>query len=421
MAHTNTRSIHELAQKRLKADPTATLRTALTQVAQEHGFDSWYALKADLDQRRAEDCMQFFEACTSGDADALRNLLELDETLVAARTNSKLTGLHLAAQHGRAEVVNLLLSHGADPNLRERGDNSHPLHWAAAKGHVAIVRALLDASADPHGVGDLHDLDVIGWATHFASPAAPAAMPQIVRLLVDHGAKHHIFSAIAIGDLQLVEELADELDRRMSRFEQSWTALHYAIRRKRHDVVDLLIELGADIEAEDGNGCTPLEFALVQGDALAAERLRDAGALTRERPVRIDMQSGMSKLSGSIERLVPFMNVPDVAKTLDWYSGIGFQELARFEDEGRVNWGMLSFGSAEIMVGTGESATQHASLWFYTDEVEQLYAVLHGQPIDFAEQLYKPFYGGKQFSIRDLNGCTLVFLQPDEEEPSPGS
>jgi hypothetical protein len=30
----------------------------------------------------------------------------------------------------------------------------------------------------------------------------------------------------------------------------------------------------------------------------------------------------------------------------------------------------------------------------------------------FVEDLHDPFYGGRQFSIRDLNGYTLVFLQP---------
>jgi hypothetical protein len=66
------------------------------------------------------------------------------------------------------------------------------------------------------------------------------------------------------------------------------------------------------------------------------------------------------------------------------------------------------------------------SLWFITDKVEGLYqlfksrqlaaaqSVITGEPSDhkggeFIEDLYEPFYGGKQFSIRDLNGYMLVF------------
>jgi hypothetical protein len=31
----------------------------------------------------------------------------------------------------------------------------------------------------------------------------------------------------------------------------------------------------------------------------------------------------------------------------------------------------------------------------------------------FDEDLYTPFYGGRQFSIRDLNGLSIIFWQPD--------
>jgi hypothetical protein len=34
--------------------------------------------------------------------------------------------------------------------------------------------------------------------------------------------------------------------------------------------------------------------------------------------------------------------------------------------------------------------------------------------IEFAEDLYDPFYGGRQFSIRDPNGYLLIFLQEGE-------
>ena len=121
---------------------------------------------------------------------------------------------------------------------------------------------------------------------------------------------------------------------------------------------------------------------------------------------------------------------PDVAATLDWYASIGFTELARYEDDGVVTFGMVSFGHAEVMLNPGGTSGPHdVSLWFYTDDVDRLYqlfkarqleaarAALAGEPgdhrgIDFVEDIYDPFYGGRQFSIRDLNGYTLLFLQP---------
>jgi hypothetical protein len=73
------------------------------------------------------------------------------------------------------------------------------------------------------------------------------------------------------------------------------------------------------------------------------------------------------------------------------------------------------------------------SLWFYTDAIDRLYqlfkdrqleaarATLDGGSSDeggitFAEDLYDPFYGGRQFSVRDLNGYSLTFVQ--EEVPA---
>ena len=42
------------------------------------------------------------------------------------------------------------------------------------------------------------------------------------------------------------------------------------------------------------------------------------------------------------------IHVPDVARTLEWYASIGFKEIARYEDDGLVNFGMVSFGKAEL-------------------------------------------------------------------------
>jgi catechol 2,3-dioxygenase-like lactoylglutathione lyase family enzyme len=140
----------------------------------------------------------------------------------------------------------------------------------------------------------------------------------------------------------------------------------------------------------------------------------------------------MAQLAASIRKGVPAINVPDIAATLDWYTSVGFKELGRWEDDGLVNWGMVAFGKAELMLGLGGKNGSHdASLWFYTDRVDDLYQVLKsrqlaaaqaalaGEPVDgdgieFVEDIYDPFYGGRQFSIRDPNGYILYFMQPAE-------
>jgi ankyrin repeat protein len=429
--------LKKLAKEHLRelrrSDPQAKLAAALHAIAREHGFLNWRELKAEVDRRNAVDITRFFEACASGDANALREMLRLDPTLVRAADpkaqHANWTGLHTAAQRGHLDAVQVLLQHGADPNAREAGDNTYPLHWAAARRNADILRALLDAGGDVHGFGDVHQLDTIGWATFFTEPGVDI---DVTPLLVERGARHHIYSAICIGDLSLIQNLVeqnpDALDRRMSRFEGGLTALHFAIKRKRYDILDLLIELGADLEATDHRGHTALATATLHADREAMSPLLKAGAKPLPAVEPMDLKPNMSRLAESVHKGVPMIHVPDVAKTLDWYASIGFTELERFGDDGATNFGLVSFGKVEIMFNLGRQGQEREhdlSLWLYTDKIDDLYKVLRSQvaasvarvgssqvEIEFEEDINEPFYGGRQFGIRDLNGYILYFMQP---------
>lgn len=427
--------LKKLAKDRLqdlrRIDPQAKLATALLAVARDHGFSSWRALKAGIEQRQADNVGLFFEACAKGDLEVLRSLVANDPSLVHLRKSDRFgaTALHAAASRGHVDAVRLLLQHGADPNARDAGDNAYALHFAAGYGHLETVRALLDAGGDVHGFGDLHTADVIGWATGWGSPND--IRWDVLQLLLDRGARHNIFSAIGVGDLSLiqtvVEQNPEELDRRMSRFEQGQTPLHFAISRRRYDILDLLIELGADLEAKDRNGQTALAIAMLHSDREAMNRLHAAGA-KQPKPIESpNFKAGMAKMADSIKKGVPMISVPDIAATLDWYTSIGFKEIGRYEDDGVVNFGMVAFGKAELMLAMHGNPGKHdVSLWFYTDKVDDLYqllkskqieAALADQPgdhqgIEFEEDIYDAFYGARQFGIRDLNGYTLYFIQP---------
>lgn len=357
----------------------------------------------------------FFEACDQGDVARLRETLDAEPTLVTEENPDAAhpgwTGLHTAAKLGHAAAVRLLLERGADPKAREVGDATSPLHWAAAGGHRDVVELLLQAGADPVGAGDEHELEVIGWATYFAKPIRE----EVVALLLQHGAQHHVFSALCMGDAQLLREVAardpQALERRMSSYEQGMTPLHLALDRQRHDLLAVLIELGAELEATDERGHTPHELATFRGDRQARELLQAAGAKARSREMSAETTRALGALGESVSRLVPMLDVEDVEATLQWYEAIGFTVRGRHED----NWGWLSYGPAQLMLSKqARREKRDVTLWFYTKQIEELYRLLRAQPVEFTESLYEAFYGARQFGIRDPNGYVLTFIQPAE-------
>jgi ankyrin repeat protein len=129
---------------------------------------------------------------------------------------------------------------------------------------VAVVRRLLDAGVNPSGFGDDHELGVIGWATCWDG-ADDDAHRQIVEMLIARGVRHHIFSAIAMNLPTEVRHIVNadrsRLRATMSHNEAFQQPLHFAVRMQRPEMVALLIELGADPMAADGDGFSAPAYA----------------------------------------------------------------------------------------------------------------------------------------------------------------
>jgi ankyrin repeat protein len=279
---------HRLASLRLR-DPAARLAEAQRDLAREYGFASWRKLKAHVDALGVEGAL--FSAARDGDVAALVALLDAHPDALLVRDKPyEHTLLHVAARHGRLAAVELLLARGIDPDVREKGDFTYPMHWAAAGGHLDVVRALAGAGGDVVGHGDDHELEVIGWASCWEG-CDDDAHRAVVDFLVGRGARHHVFSAIALGLPDEVRRLIAEdrasLGRRMSRNEGHQTPLHFAVRMRRPDMAELLLELGADPFAVDDDGHSVAFFSAPSDADRAIMRAIVAAApvrSTNERP-----------------------------------------------------------------------------------------------------------------------------------------
>ena len=145
-----------------------------------------------------------------------------------------------ACANGDIEVVKLLLAHGANPKL------------ATSDGQGAIILAVGSSAGGTGNPGAQR-----AGGPRGAGPAAPAAAAaaartnpavELINLLAAQGA-----------DLNLMAK------RHFLQRTRGGSALHYAVRTGNKEVVAGLVELGIDVNAEDEDGLTALDYAMARG------------------------------------------------------------------------------------------------------------------------------------------------------------
>jgi ankyrin repeat protein len=87
-------------------------------------------------------------ACYFGHFDVAEYLIKAGAPINSkSRNELETTAIHSAVWGGHTKIVQLLLKHGADPNVREQGDYA-PLHAAAQNGNLDLINVLLYGGAD---------------------------------------------------------------------------------------------------------------------------------------------------------------------------------------------------------------------------------------------------------------------------------
>jgi ankyrin repeat protein len=152
------------------------------------------------------------------------------------------TLLHTALINRRGvDVINFLVSEGADINIKHGLTNWTPLHWAVANKYVEAVKILVSWGADV----DVKDDG--GWTP--LTMAVNLEDVETIKFLISNGADVNATS------------------------NNNCTALHMAVNRENIEIIKLLVSAGADGDVKTKGGNTPLDYAKEQGYAIAVEYL----------------------------------------------------------------------------------------------------------------------------------------------------
>jgi ankyrin repeat protein len=212
------------------------------------------------------------------------------------------TPLLIAASYpGSVAVLQLLLDHGADIHAKDRR-GMHALGRAALSADVEVVRFLVEHGCDPNESG-------YGTNVRYARQYLPT-----LEYLLTKGAnveKDALAMAAHWQDPKLIEtwiERGADVNARAAPYNRTALMTATASEQAGAATVQLLLEKGADPNAEDIDGERPLDWALYRADRDKIAALEQFGATRghgpRQKTYPNPAPGGIADAHSSVERAV---------------------------------------------------------------------------------------------------------------------
>ena len=215
------------------------------------------------------------EASDCSTRNIVHSLLQYDADIEATDSNGQ-TPLYKAAVRGSTSITKLLLQEGARFDAI-MPDGQSALCKAAGRGHSGAVRHLLRYGADPTVGQGRHGETMIYKAAWFGDF-------DVVRLLLDYGIDCNLPNAPRMtGYRNVYEQVLHGVaagTRKSHSMMNAWgkRALHAAAYRGHEDVVQLLLENGAEVDAVGNDGETAVYLAGHEHKGGVVKLLLRAGA-----------------------------------------------------------------------------------------------------------------------------------------------